>query len=1007
MFINQILRLSTHSKREGKVADQIKALGSLLDSFGNSKTLMNPNASRHSRYIELHFNDRGRINSAKVLTYGLDKSRLTHLSNEERSYHVFYQFLAGATSSERDTFNLEDPSDYALLASSGCYRLPSGPFSDDSIGMTELRASMRILGFKPKHQASIFGLLVAILLLGNIQFHDGDAHDVSAYVSNTQVLDQVARLLGVSSEDLGQILTNKTSYVRKELYTVFLSAEQSAVHRSHFVRDLYAILFAFVVETANHRLAPSSKDPPPPTQIAVLDQPGFQTRGPAGTGSMSFTGTAPLISAYGQNGFDEFCINFADELLHSYVLRNTFEDGVGYNGQVSGDGVPLPSIATMDNSACIELLRGAQLSERSQRKPGGLLGVVNKACSSFKSGKAGEHKDEDLLQELMSKFGVHASFIASPTMAGASDKNLFGINHYAGSSTYDVTDFIEKDSDLLDSAFVSLLRNSTDGFVAKLLSGPSLAAEKHNMDENIIVQAQVSSRPLRQVTPVMSPDNTLPPASDEHPRLDPDKTYPVTAQLNYTLSEIFSNLDRMRLWTISCIRPNDSGSPNSFDKRRVKAQIRSLLLPDIASRKSVEYIADFEQGAFCDRYVPTMRGSELERITQCARANGWQDGTDFAVGHRMIWLSYSAWKMVEDGLRTVEKEIKKASREDDDDESAVPDDNTEYTHQEQGLAPQGGYLGESADNLLLNRTGTSGTHYQDPNPNNPYSMGGLRTPNTTNGEGFTPQEEGDEAWGSEWDAKEGPGDSGGVPALPATKEAGGLIVREAPNTVEEVPSSRTRRFWLWTVWATTFWIPSFLLTYLGRMKRPDIRLAWREKFTIFFLIFLLNGIVIFYIIEFGRLLCPNFDKAWSSNEVAEHTGDDDYWVSVQGKVYDLSNFVFGDHSSSVTGVASNSEDTLDDLAGQDLTYYFPPPLILACPDLVTDGSLTLTYKNFTDDVPQAVHTSGQLQTTTSELQDDDWYTAIFQPKMKNYYKGPLVWSKSTISTYAADDDIAK
>lgn len=119
MFINQILRLSTHSKREGKVADQIKALGSLLDSFGNSKTLMNPNASRHSRYIELHFNDRGRINSAKVLTYGLDKSRLTHLSNEERSYHVFYQFLAGATSSERDTFNLEDPSDYALLASSG------------------------------------------------------------------------------------------------------------------------------------------------------------------------------------------------------------------------------------------------------------------------------------------------------------------------------------------------------------------------------------------------------------------------------------------------------------------------------------------------------------------------------------------------------------------------------------------------------------------------------------------------------------------------------------------------------------------------------------------------------------------------------------------------------------------------------------------------------------------------------------------------------------------------
>src|SRR5260221_1173297 len=32
------------------------------------------------------------------------------------------------------------------------------------------------------------------------------------------------------------------------------------------------------------------------------------------------------------------------------------------------------------------------------------------------------------------------------------------------------------------------------------------------------------------------------------------------------------------------------------------------------------------------------------------------------------------------------------------------------------------------------------------------------------------------------------------------------------------------------------------------------------------LIFLMNGIIIFYIVEFGRLLCPNFDKARSLNK---------------------------------------------------------------------------------------------------------------------------------------------
>jgi len=155
------------------------------------------------------------------------------------------------------------------------------------------------------------------------------------------------------------------------------------------------------------------------------------------------------------------------------------------------------------------------------------------------------------------------------------------------------------------------------------------------------------------------------------------------------------------------------------------------------------------------------------------------------------------------------------------------------------------------------------------------------------------------------------------------------------------------------------------------------------------------------------LLCPNFDKAWSTDEVAQHTGDSDFWVSIQGKVYDVSNFVHGDHSD-IPGIASNGVDTLETLAGGDLTYYFPPPLILACPDLVTDPTVALTYKNFSNFAPSAIHISGQLQSVrNTNLDQADWYTATFQPKMKNYYKGPLVWDKGKISALAADTNIAK
>ncbi|KAF7416033.1 hypothetical protein PC9H_002777 [Pleurotus ostreatus] len=48
--------------------------------------------------------------------------------------------------------------------------------------------------------------------------------------------------------------------------------------------------------------------------------------------------------------------------------------------------------------------------------------------------------------------------------------------------------------------------------------------------------------------------------------------------------------------------------------------------------------------------------------------------------------------------------------------------------------------------------------------------------------------------------------------------------------------------------------PMFMLTRVGWMKRPDLRLAWQGKLAIAILIFILNAIIIFYIIEFRRLL---------------------------------------------------------------------------------------------------------------------------------------------------------
>ncbi|KAG1717862.1 chitin synthase-domain-containing protein, partial [Suillus occidentalis] len=85
-----------------------------------------------------------------------------------------------------------------------------------------------------------------------------------------------------------------------------------------------------------------------------------------------------------------------------------------------------------------------------------------------------------------------------------------------------------------------------------------------------------------------------------------------------------------------------------------------------------------------------------------------------------------------------------------------------------------------------------------------------------------------------------------------------------------------------------------------------------------------------------------------------------------------------------------------ELVGQDLTNYFPPPLTLACPGLVTQTSVELVYKSGASESAQG-----------TVLDNAGWYTATFQPKIKNFHKGPLVWTTKEVAAQVADQTIQR
>lgn len=988
LFTSQLLRLSSSSSplatppRLSRLAQQVLALQTVLEAFGCSKTAWNNNASQCGRFLELEFDvakgrgggggggkggsQGGKLIGGKVLIFGLNKRRLIDLERDERTFHVFYQLLSGASAEERDSLDLQDPTSYSILKKSGCYRLPGGPNSDDSTQFDELRVAFANLGFKAKHLRSMFGVLAAILVLGNLEFEDHGLGVGVQYESarvtyeSRSVLEDVARRLGVGADDLEMGLTNETRYIRKEMCSSFLDAKGAERQRDTLVKDLYAILFAFVVESANRKLAvdkenDEGEEGSQSTRITQLDLPGYQNRNQGlsapgvEVGGRGVSYHQPLISTNGTNGVEEFAVNFANEVLANYVTRRAFGDDLGgEDGMVARmkmDGIEMPSVLTMDNAACLELLRGGFVSPQTSKlgiKPRGLLGLMDRACTDAQPRRErddgnGSEQDEQLKRDMAQSYGMHGSFMASPPALGMdassrasmqshhseSRRHLFGINHYSGSCIYDVNGFVDGNKDIIDAQLISLLRFSEDGFIAKLVSGPSIATETHPMDQNTIVQSQVSVTPLRRPTAAGS--------TNDEPVLDAARAYPLTTQVNATMSDILSSMDGSLLWNVYCIRPNDSGHANSFEKRRVKSQIRSFLLPDLVVRKQREYMADVDHKRFAKGLGLHYDSDEtlLLAIGAFTDSQGWEEGKEYAIGSSKVWMEFDAWKVYDDMVRLRQGETNKQ-------EDITPPSPATPARQHSPRAPAypsprhldtpeyaGGGYGSSTEDLLLKKGDFS-----------------------RRGSGYPPGTTFADSLAGDWDGRKEIHASA-IPTLSPgfgkekslddavdfdnKKDAGlaDMVVRDREKAhVEIVPTTKSRRWWVRVVWLLTWWIPSFLLSWWGRMKRPDMRMAWREKVAIFMMILGMCGVVLFYIILFGRLLCPNNAKAWDTTELATHTGTNDYYAAIAGKVYDVSLAGLSLATTSANALhhreSSSPIFTKDSIATSLLTLLHPP-----------------------------------------------------------------------------------
>ncbi|KAL6402875.1 Chitin synthase 6 [Ilyonectria robusta] len=466
-------------------------------------------------------------------------------------------------------------------------------------------------------------------------------------------------------------------------------------------------------------------------------------------------------------------------------------------------------------------------------------------------------------------------------------------------------------------------------------------------------------------------------------------------------------LSSSRAWYHLSMHPTDD-SPASlaalpaitsaWSAGTVSRQLRSWRLPEWANRRnrSLDYTADFDVDEFVQRYSTLGCKDGKDGIETWMLERGWSNGEVY-IGKERVWVRESAWWEAESML-----DMKPAHSL----RSVVANPfnsgfDTGYSANGSGFfAPPAldNSFNGSNDHLVHNRQFSQGNMSQVTLGQNQMQN---QMPARTIAPSITPSALRNASAGDYGLGRKGDTYKGEVYYNEDGEFTGVLDPELAKNKkleTKKVPPGR--RAWVAFVWALTFWIPSPVLSTVGRMRRPDVRMAWREKFVLCFLILVINALIVFWIIGFGKLLCPNSDKAWNVKQLATHQGESDFWVGIHGKVYDISDFWRRQHSDTDIEVTT---DNMQPLAGLVMDEYFVPPLHMACKGLGIKETTRLTANN-TPEYTTALHTSGYYATDrTSALHQDDWYWTNFEPTIKEYYHGDLVYKESKVKNEGKND----
>ncbi|XP_073462884.1 myosin-4-like [Aquarana catesbeiana] len=408
-------------KVQANLEDQIIQANPLLEAFGNAKTVRNDNSSRFGKFIRIHFGTTGKLSSADIETYLLEKSRVTFQLSAERSYHIFYQIMSNKRAELIDMLLITtNPYDFHFV-SQGEITVAS---IDDQEELMATDSAIDILGFNPEEKVGIYKMTGAVMHYGNMKFKQKQREE-QAEPDGTEVADKASYLMGLNSADLLKALCYPRVKVGNEFVTKGQTVQQVYNNVGALAKSVYEKMFFWMVLRINQQL-----DTKQPRQhfIGVLDIAGFEI--------------------FDYNSLEQLCINFTNEKLQQFFNHHMF---VLEQEEYKKEGIEWEFIDFgMDLAACIELIE----------KPMGIFSILEEECMFPKA------TDASFKNKLYDQHLGKSNNFQKPKPAKGKAEAHFSLVHYAGTVDYNITGWLEKNKDPLNESVIQLYQKSS----VKLLS---------------------------------------------------------------------------------------------------------------------------------------------------------------------------------------------------------------------------------------------------------------------------------------------------------------------------------------------------------------------------------------------------------------------------------------------------------------------------------------------------------------------------------------------------------